>query len=32
MKVNGYKKTEDTHKNKQTFIKGKMGAPPWNGQ
>ena len=33
MNVNGYKNTEDTqktHRNKQTFIKGKMGVPPWN--
>ena len=25
-------KTQMTHRNKQTFIKGKMGVPPWNGQ
>ena len=25
-------KTQKTHRNKQTFIKGKMGVPPWNGQ
>ena len=31
MNVNGYK-TQKTHRNKQTFIKGKMGVPPWNGQ
>ena len=24
-------KTQKTHRNKQTFIKGKMGVPPWNG-
>ena len=30
MNVNGYKNTEDTQK--QSFIKGKMGVPPWNGQ
>ena len=26
------KNSEDTQKNKQTFIKGKKGVPPWNGQ
>ena len=31
MNVNGLK-TQKTHRNKQTFIKGKMGVPPWNGQ
>jgi len=31
MNVNGYK-TQKTHRNKQTFIKGKTGVPPWNGQ
>ena len=31
MNVNG-SKTQKTHRNKQTFIKGKMGVPPWNGQ
>ena len=25
-------KTQETHRNKHTFIKGKMGVPPWNGQ
>ena len=30
MNVKGYK-TQKTHRNKQTFIKGKMGVPPWNG-
>ena len=30
MIVNGFKNTEDTQK--QTFIEGKMGVPPWNGQ
>ena len=25
-------KTQKTHRNKQTFIKGKIGVPPWNGQ
>ena len=25
-------KTQKTHKNKQSFIKGKMGVQPWNGQ
>ena len=25
-------KTQKTNRNKQTFIKGKMGVPPWNGQ
>ena len=29
MNVNGYK-TQKTHRNKQTFIEGKMGVPPWN--
>ena len=24
--------TQKTHRNKQTFIKGNMGIPPWNGQ
>ena len=24
--------TQKTHKNEQTFTKGKMGVPPWNGQ
>ena len=31
MNLNGYK-TQKTHRNKQTFIKGNMGVPPWNGQ
>ena len=31
MNVNGYKNTEDAQK-QHTFIKGKMGVPPWNGQ
>ena len=30
MNVNGYKNTED--KQKQTFIKGNMGVPPWSGK
>ena len=25
-------KTQNTHRNKHTFIKGKTGVPPWNGQ
>ena len=25
-------KTQKTHRNKHTIIKGKMGVPPWNGQ
>ena len=25
-------KTQKTHRNKQTFIKGKIGVPHWNGQ
>ena len=32
MNVNGYKNTEDTQKNKHTFIKKKTGVLAWNGQ
>ena len=32
MNVNAYTKTQKTHRNTQTFIKGNIGVPHWNGQ